>query len=100
MAVIVAPVVGLGLMTGGCGIGIPRCCKAPAVFAIPPRTPGSVCARADAPDTHRSTAVQIAKVRKFLMTSPFPPQVPKSSHDSSFAFEVAMPFKDANSCAE
>jgi hypothetical protein len=26
--------------------------------------------------------------------------VPKSSHDSSFAFEIAMPLKDANSCAE
>jgi hypothetical protein len=73
LAVIVAPLVGLGLMTGGCGIGLPRCCKAPAVFAIPPRTPGSVCASAGTHDRHSRTAVEIAKVRKFLMDMlPFP----------------------------
>src|SRR3984893_17097683 len=74
LAVIVAPVVGLGLMTGGCGIGMPRCCKAPAVLAIPPRTPGSVCARAGTHDRHSSAAVEITKVRKFLMDMlPFSP---------------------------
>jgi hypothetical protein len=67
-------VVGLGLMTGGCGIGMPRCCNAPAVFAIPPRTPGSTCASAGTHDRHSSAAVEITKVRKFLMDMlPFSP---------------------------
>src|SRR5262249_12800823 len=67
LVLIVAPVVGLGLMAGGCGIGIPRCCHAPAVVAVPPRTPGSTCARAGTHNRHNNTTVQMAKARKFLM---------------------------------
>src|SRR5262249_59045072 len=55
-----------GLMTGGCGIGIPRCCRAPAVFAIPPRMPGSCCARAAVHGRH-SVAIEAVRTRRFHM---------------------------------
>src|SRR5262245_975090 len=53
-------------MAGGCGIGIPRCCMAPAVFAIPPRMPGSCCARAAVHAKH-SAAIETVRARGFHM---------------------------------
>src|SRR5262249_49871793 len=71
----VAPVTGWGLMAGGCGIGIPRCCMAPAGFAIPPRMPGSCCALAAVHGRH-SKAIATVRARRFHI---FRPPVTKDS---------------------
>jgi hypothetical protein len=52
LSLIVAPVVGFGLITGGCGIGMPRYCSMPAVLRSPPLTPRSCCANAGIVPTH------------------------------------------------